>query len=813
VKFFFLFFLCIAHVGAQLIFTEVMFNLPGKDSPNEFVEIFNTSDTIAFNIGLFEIKDRFARDQLIPLTGNFTIEPLTYALILEGDYILKGGLYDSIIPEGIPCFSVDDLSIGNGLSIADSLYLIDSSGFIHDSIGWDLEFPPGFSYEKVCINNYQEPTGWSIGLDFLGTPGKENSNTPFMVDGEILFIETFYDTIFSQNEPVAFRIVYCNSGLSAINATIVLEENDILLGSSNSISIPPRDTTDIQLYIDSLSSGIHTIQGKILVLNDQDSTNNSQSTTVGIRYKPGVILINEFLPDPGNFDFEFVEFISFSNVSIDLSGWKIKDRRSFSRPVDSLITLVPGQYFIIADDSAALKYVHDSVSLIIMDPGFPALNNSGDDIILVDPFGTIIDSLSYSGGWGIQSSRSLEKVIPHFLSTDSLNWIPALNFPGITPGFYNSVSPRWSDGKIDTSSIHLDPEYPEEDESMDIDMKLINSGEGPMSGNLSGVIEGDTLFTIPVYIKNFLDTILVTVSLPGLTAGSYTISFNLDVPKDTIFNNRCNFDFRVKYPAGVLLFNEFLPVPESDRAEFIELISTRYLDLEHWTYNDLSGSRLTLPHYNIYPGEYFVISNDSSIIGSIPEEAQLYIPKFGFPSLNNESDSIWLSGPAEGGAEALKYDASWGIVKDRSIERIAGDLAAGNNTSWETSVALEGSTPGQENSVMLQKHVENDFGILFKPNPFSPNGDGIDDLLEIQYYTPLATTILTIIIFNLEGLKIVEPYYRVRLPGKGLWVWNGKDSKNRRLPIGIYLIKAVLEDPHSSLYKEFLETVVLARQL
>ncbi len=46
------FFIVISQISSQVIITEVMYDLDGADSPNEFVELYNTSstNTIDFSI-------------------------------------------------------------------------------------------------------------------------------------------------------------------------------------------------------------------------------------------------------------------------------------------------------------------------------------------------------------------------------------------------------------------------------------------------------------------------------------------------------------------------------------------------------------------------------------------------------------------------------------------------------------------------------------------------------------------------------------------------------------------------------------------
>ena len=78
---------------SQITISEVMFDLEGSDSPNEFVEIYNYSDDdIVFQNWV--LIDNHSTDELIP--DGFTILPSNrYAVILEGDY---DGCIESLNP-------------------------------------------------------------------------------------------------------------------------------------------------------------------------------------------------------------------------------------------------------------------------------------------------------------------------------------------------------------------------------------------------------------------------------------------------------------------------------------------------------------------------------------------------------------------------------------------------------------------------------------------------------------------------------------------------------------------------------------------
>ena len=146
---------------SQITISEVMFDLEGSDSPNEFVEIYNYSDEdIVFQNWV--LIDNHSTDELIP--DGFTILPSNrYAVILEGDY---DGFYDDDFPEDILLIHVDDLSIGNGLGNSqDSLFLIDSTGVIISEMGWNSSIKSGYSLEKIVLDFDNTENNWKQSQD------------------------------------------------------------------------------------------------------------------------------------------------------------------------------------------------------------------------------------------------------------------------------------------------------------------------------------------------------------------------------------------------------------------------------------------------------------------------------------------------------------------------------------------------------------------------------------------------------------------------------------------------------------------------
>ncbi|HJM96271.1 MAG TPA: lamin tail domain-containing protein, partial [Candidatus Marinimicrobia bacterium] len=121
----------------ECLITEIIYALPGSDSPNEYVELFNPSEMDTLDLNGWSIRDRSSTDALIDSGYGLKVPPLSYAVILEGDYPVNSGIYLGLIPENTILVKVDDSSIGNGLSSSDSLYILDSADQVIETLGWE----------------------------------------------------------------------------------------------------------------------------------------------------------------------------------------------------------------------------------------------------------------------------------------------------------------------------------------------------------------------------------------------------------------------------------------------------------------------------------------------------------------------------------------------------------------------------------------------------------------------------------------------------------------------------------------------------
>jgi hypothetical protein len=99
-KYGWLFLLFSSLISGQIRITEIMYDLDGTDSPNEYVEIFNLSTSDSVDLSGWQIRDRYSTDALHDSGYGLIIPPESYGIIFEGDYNFNTGIYVDSIPSG-----------------------------------------------------------------------------------------------------------------------------------------------------------------------------------------------------------------------------------------------------------------------------------------------------------------------------------------------------------------------------------------------------------------------------------------------------------------------------------------------------------------------------------------------------------------------------------------------------------------------------------------------------------------------------------------------------------------------------------------
>lgn len=269
-----------------------------------------------------------------------------------------------------------------------------------------------------------------------------------------------------------------------------------------------------------------------------------------------------------------------------------------------------------------------------------------------------------------------------------------------------------------------------------------------------------------------------------------------------------------------LVINEIMFAANPGKAEYIELYnpSSSPIPLFFYTFGKDAQKQVSTDVQILQPDSFFVVADDSSIFTDYPyliNSGNVYI----YPQLTllNEADSIFVKTFTGAFIDSVFYSKDWHNKNLRtatgiSLEKINPQLAGNDSRNWSSSVNPQGGTPGKANSI-LTSVTGTDKEIEFSPNPFSPDEDGFEDFTIITYNTPFLYGSFIATVFDRFGRRVRKIFDGESLPGKGEFVYDGRDDSGKSLKIGIYILLMEISDRESGAVKTIKAPFVVARRL
>ena len=113
------------------------------------------------------------------------------------------------------------------------------------------------------------------------------------------------------------------------------------------------------------------------------------------------------------------------------------------------------------------------------------------------------------------------------------------------------------------------------------------------------------------------------------------------------------------------------------------------------------------------------------------------------------------------------------------------NIEAGDATAQISSNALSINLP-------LDAKMVDEFDIF--PNPFTPNGDGINDETEIRFsvFKLTAPRQARVQLYTLAGRRVWE-HIQILASGRAIVPWDGVDHNGRKVPPGLYICQVDLD--------------------
>ena len=779
-----LFLILIQLLTSQIIITEVMFDTAGEEYHDEFVEIYNNTETIV-DLSGWMLSDNDETDVLIRYNGfeNMLLNPHQYCVVMDSSYYLNSTYYEALIPDSALRVMINDGSFGQyGLnnSTPETVSIFDPDSLIVDSYEYTINQTPGYSDERISFTD----NNWGNSKALDGTPGFKNSLFPFNFDIEI--IQSTPPPTLHLTENI-FTIKLQNNGLERIDQFLLSAYIDDIF-YRDTLQILPLNSTDsveVEFKIDFENSGTRTIRFQVEINLDENLLNNIYENEIFIPYPDNVLVLNEFMKNPNATQCEYIEIFNLSENPIDLIDFGLSDE-SIDRVVYFPdVQIQPHDYFVMADNEFINDFYGIDISKIFIAPNMATLNNTTDKIYLLTKDKTALDSISYVN-FNEDDGSSIEKISPELNSFDLDNW-KYCTLLG-TPTQKNSVSPQ--DHDIELTLVNI-PDNIQVNTDFQIDLKAKNIGINDIVGFHCNAYNNENLLSYYDHPFSVLsqDSVEFSITLNLNDTGTDSITFDLETNLDDyLLNNEIIAKFYIPYNERPLVLNEFMKYPDDSQCEWVEVvnISEDSLNLGDFSITD-SNKDVLIPFPNIVlqPNDFFVMAENDMIydfFNVIPEK--VYV-NGSLPALNNDSDCIYILDKLNSTVDSILY-SEFDDDNGASIEKINPEFNSSMLSNWVLSVNT--ATPTAKNSVFQdpsESSNENDFSLY--PKTVTPNDDGNNDNLIISYDFNSAYIYLTVKIYNIKGQQVAIPANSVYTSSKNDFVWNCKDSKGMTVNTGAYI--------------------------
>ena len=264
--------------------------------------------------------------------------------------------------------------------------------------------------------------------------------------------------------------------------------------------------------------------------------------------------------------------------------------------------------------------------------------------------------------------------------------------------------------------------------------------------------------------------------------------------------------FKSEAPApGDLLINEILYEPLSGQdADFVELInvSDKFISLDSVFLaraNSNNTDKQIPKGFTLGPDDIIAFSGDTAQIVEIYQpipEAQLH--EMNLINYVNSAGNVWVRAMNQGQLitiDSFDYDNDFhsGLLtsdqkKGISLERISliGDTNDGDN--WFSAASSSNyATPGYTNS-QRSTGITGSEQIELEEKVFSPNGDGIGDIMKLNYSLDKNGYIANVTVYDDQGRFQTKIAENKLLGTEGFVLWDGLLEDGIVAPIGLYII-------------------------
>ena len=768
----------------------------------EFIELYNNA-AFPINLNQWKIADNTSSSIL----GDFELQPDSFLILCSPTaepFLRSFGTTLAV--------NIASTFLNNG---GDKIEVINANNEVIHSVSYTDQWygdvakkDGGWSLEQINPNFPCKNTrkNWSASINTAGgTPGRRNSiysNIPDTQAPQIAQIQS--------SDGIKVRIVFSKpmDSLALMNATISINSGAYailsrkLLGSDDTLELtvsPALTPNSFQTYFFQIDP-VRDCWGNLL-----------SSVTYNFYYSPAVspnpndIIITEIMtsesPSRGLPEYEYIEIYNRSNNFIDLAGCGLH----YNNTRINLPSAVVAPYdYIILSGSLGFPFLSAYGNAVGV-TSFPSMAASGAALTLTNPNGVILYRLEYSDSWhddGFKKSGgwSLELGDTSTLCAGTGAWFSSRDSSGGTPGRENSVKTKYTEN----NELTIGKVYPINNSTLRLPLnKQINSGD-----LLNITVQCDGLEPLDSIAFDDLSRKNIHLKFANPMQAGETYTLKVSNLKDCFSGDFAKAqEAKVALPSEVkqkLIINEVLFNPEVDADDYIEIyhVGDAPTDLKnHYMANaDNNGlikdlRMIATEGLIMFPGDYYVFTvNPESVFKHYFVAQPMNIFRTGsLPTYSNESGTVIFLDSNGLEYDRLYYEEQFHFVmlnekKGVALERIDPKKPTQDKNNWTSaSSTAKFGTPTDKNS-QYRSIGQPDNAVKIDPITFSPDGDGFEDLLRIQFNFSKPGYMANLRIFDKIGNQVKHLINNELLSSSGFYAWDGINDEGVKAPVGVYVL-------------------------
>jgi len=452
--------------SAAVTLNEVLYNPPGADGGQEFVELYNSGGPVCLDGWRLQFANGAVGDVW---AGRWTGTPID-TIPAAGFYLIVDQGWQGPTPDAVVSLALqngpDAIRLLDGEAIADRLgygaletvALFEGTPHPGTSGGGSLaRRPDGYDTDDNA-------TDWTVLSD--PTPGIPNY-PPFGL--EIVAFRAEPPSLTRAGDPVQLDLRFGNAGVDTLPAArLALCDGDgVLLDETLSTALPPEAIGAIAFTWWPLGDGIVALH---LSWPLDDDAGTVLSIPVG-GYQCGLplLILTEVMAAPVSSTCEWVEIMVVGEADIDLADYALRDEGGAPSGLPERV-LHPGERMILVQSNElyvewwrgfqydgspwSCPVVYPDLNAAELSGAWPTLNNTppddrdfADRVHLLNAQDVVIDHVTLGrGGAAVGTGRSLERSGRQPAGHVMTLWAPCTAAVGATPGCVNSLEAKATTG-------------------------------------------------------------------------------------------------------------------------------------------------------------------------------------------------------------------------------------------------------------------------------------------------------------------------------------------------------------------------------